>query len=199
MGSSVMAKALFHKSQRVYVKPVGTWVPIERVVPHWVKGVDEPLRITYDCGLGRLFQAHELVSEEAMLRLERSEDDDEDDTLIEQWRVVRRLMKWRSGEGQVALGVTPGTYPAVATDDGPNSGWRVPATEYDRDPARVEHQARMIAYTPDLFRVARKIAEFAAANPKTVPEELRPVATRCAKILRAVYRLEEDTAAAAAE
>ncbi|AXE63105.1 hypothetical protein BBF93_01930 [Hyphomonas sp. CACIAM 19H1] len=194
-----MAKALFHKSQRVYVKPVGTWVPIERVVPHWVKGVDEPLRITYDCGLGRLFQAHELVSEEAMHRQERSEEDDEDDTLIEQWRVVRRLMKWRSGDGQVALGVTPGTYPAVATDDGPNSGWRVPATEYDRDPARVEHQARMIAHTPDLFRVARKIAEFAGANPKNVPEELRPVAARCAKILRAVYRLEEDTAATAAE
>lgn len=192
-----MAKALFHKSQRVYVKPVGTWVPIERVVPQWVKGVDEPLRITYDCGLGRLFQAHELVSEEAMLRLERSEEDDEDETLIEQWRVVRHLMKWRSGEGQVSLGVTPGTYPAVATDDGANSGWRVPATEYDRDPARIEHQARMIAHTPDLFRVARKIAEFAAANPKTVPEDLRPVAARCAKILRAVYRLEEEAATAA--
>ena len=27
-----MAKALFHKNQRVYVKPVGTWALIERVV-----------------------------------------------------------------------------------------------------------------------------------------------------------------------
>lgn len=193
-----MAKALFHKSQRVYVKPVGTWVPIERVVPHWVKGVDEPLRITYDCGLGRLFHAHELASEEAMHRMDRVEaDDDDDDMLIEQWRVVRRLMKWRSGEGQVVIGAAPGTYPAVATDDGSNSGWRVPATEYDRDPARIEHQARMIAHTPDLFRLARKIAEFASASPDDVPEGLRPVVQRCAKILRTVYRLEEDTAAAA--
>ena len=37
-----MAKALFHKSQRVFVKPVGTWAVIEHVVPHWVKDVDEP-------------------------------------------------------------------------------------------------------------------------------------------------------------
>jgi hypothetical protein len=192
-----MAKALFHKSQRVYVKPVGTWVPIERVVPHWVKGVDEPLRITYDCGLGRLFHAHELASEETMHRMDRCQEDDDDDMLIEQWRVVRRLMKWRSGDGQVVLGVTPGTYPAVATDDGPNSGWRVPATDYDRDPARIEHQARMIAHTPDLFRLARKMSEFASAHPDDVPAELRPVAQRCVQILRAVYRLEEDTAAAA--
>jgi hypothetical protein len=192
-----MAKALFHKSQRVYVKPVGTWVPIERVVPHWVKGVDEPLRITYDCGLGRLFHAHELASEETMHRMDRCDEDDDDDMLIEQWRVVRRLMKWRSGDGQVVLGVTPGTYPAVATDDGPNSGWRVPATDYDRDPARIEHQARMIAHTPDLFRLARKMSEFASAHPADVPAELRPVVQRCVKILRAVYRLEEDTAAAA--
>lgn len=192
-----MAKALFHKSQRVYVKPVGTWVLIERVVPHWVKGVDEPLRITYDCGLGRLFHARELASEQAMHRMERCEEEDEDDEmLIEQWRVVRRMMKWRSGDGQVVIGAAPGTYPAVATDDGPNSGWRVPATEYDRDPARVEHQARMIAHTPDLFRLARKIAEFATAKPQDVPEDLRPVAVRCAKILRSVYRLEAEATAA---
>ena len=48
-----MAKALFHKSQRVFVKPVGTWATVEHVVPHWVKDVNEPLRVTYDCGLGR--------------------------------------------------------------------------------------------------------------------------------------------------
>lgn len=193
-----MAKALFHKSQRVYVKPVGTWVPIERVVPHWVKGVDEPLRITYDCGLGRLFHAHELASEETMHRQAQSElDDDDDELMLEQWRVVRRMMKWRSGEGQMVAGITPGTYPAVATDDGANSGWRVPATEYDRDPARIEHQARMIAHTPDLFRLARKLAEYAAAHPKTLPEDLKPVAQRCARILRAVYRLEDEAATAA--
>jgi hypothetical protein len=31
-----MAKAQFHKNQRVYVKPVGTWALIERVVLGWM-------------------------------------------------------------------------------------------------------------------------------------------------------------------
>ena len=61
-----MAKAQFHKNQRVYVKPVGTWALIERVVPHWAKGIDEPIRIHYDVGLGREFAAEELLSEEPM-------------------------------------------------------------------------------------------------------------------------------------
>ena len=59
-----MAKAQFHKNQRVYVRPVGTWALIERVVPHWAKGIDEPIRIHYDVGLGREFAAEELLSEE---------------------------------------------------------------------------------------------------------------------------------------
>ena len=59
-----MAKAQFHKNQRVYVKPVGTWALIERVVPHWTKGLSEPLRVHYDVGLGREFAAEELQAEE---------------------------------------------------------------------------------------------------------------------------------------
>src|SRR6266571_2585660 len=61
-----MAKAQYHKNQRVYVKPVGTWALIERVVPHWAKGIDEPIRIHYDVGLGREFAAEELLSEEPL-------------------------------------------------------------------------------------------------------------------------------------
>ncbi len=61
-----MAKAQFHKNQRVYVKPVGTWALIEHVVPHWAKGIDEPIRIHYDVGLGREFAAEELLSEEPL-------------------------------------------------------------------------------------------------------------------------------------
>ena len=59
-----MAKAQFHKNQRVYVKPVGTWALVEHVVPHWAKGLDEPIRVHYDVGLGREFAAEELQSEE---------------------------------------------------------------------------------------------------------------------------------------
>ena len=46
-----MAKAKFHKLQRVFVKPVGTWAHVEAVVPKWVKGCEEPIKIAYDCGM----------------------------------------------------------------------------------------------------------------------------------------------------
>jgi hypothetical protein len=55
-----MAKAKFHKSQRVFVKPVGTRAYVEAVVPKWVKGCDEPIKIAYDCGMGREFGQDEL-------------------------------------------------------------------------------------------------------------------------------------------
>jgi len=61
-----MAKAQFHKNQRVYVKPVGTWALIEAVRPQWAKGLDEPIRIFYDVGLGRDFGADELTSEDIL-------------------------------------------------------------------------------------------------------------------------------------
>ncbi len=190
-----MAKALFHKSQRVFVKPVGTWAVIEHVVPHWVKDVNEPLRITYDCGLGRPFQAHELVSEQAVHNQNRVSDDD-DDMMLERWAVERRLIKWRPSEFGVTL-ANPGTYPVVTTDEGSTGGWRVGGMEYDRDPQRVEHQARMIVHTPDLMRIARRIAEFASDNPEEFPGEMKPVAQHCALILRNVYRLDEEITVAA--
>ncbi len=71
-----MAKAQFHKNQRVYVKPVGTWALIERVVPHWAKGIDEPIRIHYDVGLGREFSAEEFLSEEPLRRQNASQRPD---------------------------------------------------------------------------------------------------------------------------
>jgi len=190
-----MAKALFHKSQRVFVKPVGTWAVIEHVVPHWVKDVNEPLRITYDCGLGRPFHAHELVSEQAVHNQNRVTDDDED-MMLEHWFIDRRSIKWRASEFGVTL-ANPGTYPVVATDEGSGGGWRVGGAEYDRDPQRVEHQARMIVHTPDLMGIARKIAEFASANPNELPLEMKPVAQQCAMILRDVYRLDEEITVAA--
>ena len=190
-----MVKALFHKSQRVFVKPVGTWAVIEHVVPHWVKDVNEPLRITYDCGLGRPFHAHDLVSEHAVHSQNRVSDDDED-MMLEHWNVERRLIKWRPSQFGGSL-ANPSTYPVVATDEGGKGGWRVGGAEYDRDPQRIEHQARMIVHTPELMRIARRIAEFVSANPDELPLDLKPVAQQCAVILRDVYRLDEEIIIAA--
>ena len=83
-----MAKAQFHKNQRVYVRPVGTWATIERMVPQWVKDMDEPLRIHYDVGLGRDFAAKELETEEVATLSHLDRDGG--------GHVVRVANKWRA-------------------------------------------------------------------------------------------------------
>ena len=50
-----MARAQFQKGQKVWVECVGAWAFIEQVQPVWAKGFDEPVRITYEVGLGREF------------------------------------------------------------------------------------------------------------------------------------------------
>ena len=192
-----MAKATFHKSQRVFVKPVGTWALVEQVIPQWVKNVDEPLKVSYDCGLGRRFEAHELVSEQSMHKHQRP-DDDEEEFLLEQWRIDRKLIKWRS-MSMLGMDPNPATYPVIVTDDGDWGGWRVTGSEYDRDPRRIEHQARMIVHTPDLLRIARRLADMASAAPEDLPEEVKQLASNCALILRHVYQSEEEAVATAAE
>lgn len=184
-----MAKALFHKSQRVYVKPVGTWALIEKVVPHWVKDIDEPLRVTYEVGLGREFQANEMISEQAMHEQDRIEDDD--DIALERWR-IQRVRNRAHTEGNNAHHPYPGTFPVVMTDEQDWGGWRVPSAEYDRDPQRLEHQARMIVNSPDMLRLCRKITEYASDNPDALPSELDQIAKRCASILRFVYELDGE-------
>lgn len=53
-------KAKFHKGDRVLVMPVGTVSVVQEIVPLWILGQREPVRIFYECGLGRLFEADEL-------------------------------------------------------------------------------------------------------------------------------------------
>lgn len=191
-----MAKALFHKSQRVYVKPVGTYALIEKVIPHWVKGVEEPLRVTYDTGLGREFTAGELVSEDTMRG--RSTDAVHEDALLEQWRIQRQSNRCQ-GDGDTAHHPYPGTYPVVLTDDSDWGGWRVPGAEYNRDPARIEHQARMIVNSPDLVRICKSLLQTAQRNKADVPADMLPALKRASLILRHVYDVAEQPAQVAAE
>ena len=191
-----MAKALFHKTQRVWVKPVGTWAFVEAVIPHWVKNVDEPLRVTYECGLGRQFHAHELLSEQAMHNGDL--DDSDDDLMFERWRIGRRSTKWRAAMGSSPANAAS-TYPVVLTDENDAAGWRVGPADFDRDPQRIEHQARMIVQTPHLLRMAQRLAEFAMERPEDLPEDLRPVARTCSGILRYVYQLNDAPGVVAAE
>ena len=177
-----MAKAAFHKNQRVYVKPVGTWALIEHVVPHWAKGIDEPIRIHYDAGLGREFSADELRCEEIL-------DDKKPPVHSQVWRVVRARNKWQPTE-DCARHPVPGTFPVVVTGDKDGGGWRVPGAEYEQDPAKTEEQARLIASAPRLAAFASSLVEWARKSGEEMPNELAELAHQAQDILTKVARAE---------
>jgi hypothetical protein len=172
-----MAKAQFHKGQRVYVRPVGTWALIEHVVPHWAKGIEEPIRVHYDVGLGREFAAEELQSEE--LAPEAVEDDGG------HWRVIRARNKWQPNE-DCSRHPVPGTYPVVVTGDVEWGGWRVPGAEYDLDPAKIEMQARLIASAPQLAAFAGGLVDWARKSGEDMPHALAELAHDAQDILTQV-------------
>jgi hypothetical protein len=164
-----MARAFFHKNQRVFVRPVGTWAQIERVIPHWTKGLEEPIRVHYDVGLGREFTTEELQAESVP---ESTTDDGE------QWRVMRARNKWQS-DAETSSHPYPGTHPVIVTGETEWGGWRVPGAEYALSPVRIERQARIIASAPKLASIVRKLAEWSTKSPKTVPESLSEVVREC--------------------
>lgn len=172
-----MAKAQFHKSQRVFVKPVGTWALIEHLVPHWAKGLDEPLRVHYDVGLGREFTADELQFEEPL--------SDRHANTTEHWRITRARNKWQATE-DCSRHPIPGTYPVVMTGETEWGGWRVPGAEYDLDPLKIERQAQMIAAAPRLASVVRTLIEWARKSGEEMPAELAQLAHTAQDVLTAL-------------
>lgn len=179
-----MAKAVFHRHQRVYVEPVGTWAVIDKVNPVWAKGFDEPVRVTYDCGLGRDFRAEELVAEgEAEARREGD---------VTHWRLMRAKNKWHAPDTS-GHHPFPGTYPVVVTDQNDWGGWRVPAAEYDRDPALIEMQARLIAAAPRMLRLMKTLVELSSHDTDDMPDGVVQIARRAEQLRRLI---ENDTAEA---
>jgi hypothetical protein len=174
-----MAKAQFHKGQRVYVKPVGTWALIEHVVPHWAKGIEEPIRVHYDVGLGREFAAEELLAEEPVAETGHNGG--------EHWRVVRARNKWQPSQ-DCARHPVPGTYPVVITGETDWGGWRVPGAEYDLDPGRIESQARLIASAPQFAAFASSLVNWARKSGEEMPNELAELAHQAQDLLSEVKR-----------
>lgn len=171
-----MAKAQFHRNQKIWVSTVGTWATIEKIVPIWAKGFDEPVRITYDVGLGREFLAHELAAEEEGAQTDGPGGGGP-------WRLLRARNKWQAPE-DCAHHPYPGTFPVVVTDQSDWGGWRVPGAEYDRDPSRIEHQARLITAAPALLDLAQRLADFIGEAPHDAPAELQALARRAGAIGR---------------
>jgi len=171
-----MAKATFQRNQKVWVESVGAWAIIEKIDPVWAKGFDEPVRVTYDVGLGRPFLAHELRPEDPI-------GGDGGDGAADEppWRLMRARNKWQTPE-DCAQHPFPGTYPVVVTDATDWGGWRVPGAEYDRDPRRIEHQARLIACTPALRGIVRELLQLFSEAPDDAPPAVRDLALKAVAI-----------------
>lgn len=171
-----MARAQFQKGQKVWVECVGVWAHVEKVQPVWAKGFEEPVRVTYDVGLGREFTANEL-----MLPVEdHAAVGDHGD-----WRLLRARNKWQMAE-DCPHHPYPGTYPVVVTDPADWGGWRVPGAEYDRDPERIEFQARLIAAAPRLMGLAQALVDMVGEAPDDAPAEALALARQAREVLRGV-------------
>ncbi len=170
-----MAKTQFLKNQKVWVESVGAWSIIERINPVWAKGFEEPVRITYDVGLGREFLGHELTPEPPSATPGLSEKEP-------RWRILRARNKWQTPPDCVHH-PHPGSFPVVVTDENDWGGWRVPGAEYDRSPDRIEAQARAIAQTPRLLRLARSLANLAAELADDAPASLMELGQEADAIL----------------
>ncbi len=173
-----MARAQFQKGQKVWVECVGAWTHIEAVQPVWAKGFEEPVRVTYDVGLGREFTANELQAP--------AEDAAAGD--LGDWRLLRARNKWQTVE-DTAHHPFPGTYPVVVTDTADWGGWRVPGAEYDRDPDKMEFQARLIAASPKLLNIAEELIAAVDEAPEDAPPELLRLAKAAREILRDVKNI----------
>jgi len=185
-GGALMARAVFQKGQRVFVRPVGVWAEVQRIVPQWVRGIEEPLKVLYDVGLGRDFSAAEL---DADIRPTADEE------TTESWRLVRLANRWHSeADGVRRNHPYPGTYPVIMTDEVDWGGWRVPAAEYERSPDRIEHQARIIVNALRMLRLTRRISDAAVSG-----EPLEALAAEADSILRDVYDAAPESMAPAEE
>ena len=172
-----MAKAQFHKHQRVWVESVGAWATIEKINALWSKGFDEPVKITYEVGLGREFRADELRADDAAQKILTPTG--------EEWRLMRARNKWQSPE-ECSHHPYPGTFPIVVTDANDWGGWRTPGAEYDRDPYKIEQQARLIAHAPQLFKLAQDLVDSVSEAPDDAPQELLRLAKAAQAVMRSV-------------
>ena len=183
-----MAKAVFQRNQKVWVESVDCWAVIERIVPIWADGFSEPVRITYDVGLGRGFLANEL----------KAEDRPGDGIAGGHWRLLRAKNKWQE-PGDCAHHPYPGTYPVVVTDENDWGGWRVPGAEYDRDPRKIEYQARLIAAAPQLLAIAKDLIDLVAEEPSDAPGPVASIAGRAVVLARYLEEIPAGSPEAAAQ
>ena len=77
----------------------------------------------------------------------------------------------------------------VVTDSGDWGGWRVPGAEYDRDPRKIELQARLIASPPALRRSPATLLALVAEAPDDAPAPMQDLAQRAVAIDRGLSEM----------
>jgi hypothetical protein len=77
----------------------------------------------------------------------------------------------------------------VVTDKRDWGGWRTPGAEYDRDPAKFERQARLIACAPKLLKLAIELQDFVAEAPDEAPTELVDMARQAMALIKHISEL----------
>ena len=110
--------------------------------------------------------------------------------------MLRQRNRWYSIE-ETSAHPHPGTHPAIVSDEFDWGGWRVSGAEYNRDPTRIEYQARMIANAPDLVRICKRLVQTWQREPNQFPTELEQAVQRASLILRHVYGVSEQPELAA--
>jgi hypothetical protein len=183
--TNAMAKAVFQRNQKVWVESVGAWATIEKVVPVWARGFDEPVRVTYDVGLGREFLAHELRPEDSSAA---------NDTGGGHWRLLRARNKWQVLD-DCGHHPYPGTFPVLVTDEADWGGWRVPGAEYDRDPRKIEFQARLLASAPAYRQLAQSLIELFNESPEDAPPAVQELANAAMALERYLQEIPQPGAA----
>ena len=156
-------------------------------MPQWVRGCAEPIKVLYDCGMGRDFEEAELAEETAAL----PEHGDFNGNVPE-WRVVRGQNRWKSAE-QCGHHPVPGTHPVIVTTEREWGGWRVPGAEYDLDPFRIELQARIIARAPILMALLKRLVEFADHEPENLSHGILELAQLSQRVLDELTNSNEGT------
>ena len=164
----------------MFVRPVGTWAHIERIVPKWVRGCDEPIKVMYDCGMGREFAQEELEEETTALQQTSAVNG-----IGTEWHLLRGQNRWKSAE-QCGHHPFPGTHPVIVTTERDWGGWRVPGAEYDLHPHRIEQQAQLLVRAPVLFALLNKFVEQADAEPENFSSTLMELAQISGRVLQQI-------------
>jgi hypothetical protein len=84
----------------------------------------------------------------------------------------------------------------VVTDATDWGGWRTPGAEYDRDPRKIEHQARVISCAPQLLAIAQELVELISLSADQAPEPVLALAQRAGAIQRYLSEMPASSVAA---